>query len=243
MIQDKHLTQAVSHIAARAERPADPSVLVQTFVDTGAIAQLQNETNQVLFGRRGSGKTHVLRVLQSEVPETTLPIYIDCRTLGSSGAEGREQTARQRAAAIFRDIFQAILDGLLERIVLLEDEQANAALAAFNTLEDELAGANYGPATRIETTSTNAATAAASAEIGAVVFPVPSLGTRMRGAQAGSQEQSITESRELDRRLSFSNINRFLQETLAVAGIERLLLLVDEWAEIQPEDQPFAAQY
>ena len=65
----------------------DPSTLVQTFVDVGPLfTLLSGADNQILFGRRGTGKTHALKFLADEVRRLDdIAIYIDMRTIGSTG--------------------------------------------------------------------------------------------------------------------------------------------------------------
>ena len=42
--------------------------------------------HQIFYGRRGTGKTHVLRVLESRLnaQDQNAVVYVDARTLGSS---------------------------------------------------------------------------------------------------------------------------------------------------------------
>jgi Cdc6-like AAA superfamily ATPase len=85
MIQDREITKAVSRIRQRAERQADLKKLVESYVDSGIVPQLLNENHQILYGRRGTGKTHVFQVLQDSFEKENYCVtYVDCRTLGSS---------------------------------------------------------------------------------------------------------------------------------------------------------------
>jgi len=85
MLQDHEIVRAVSRIRQRAERQEQADKLVAAHVDSGILPQLANENHQILYGRRGTGKTHVLRVLGDKMEhEGNCVVYIDCRTLGSS---------------------------------------------------------------------------------------------------------------------------------------------------------------
>ena len=75
--------EAVTSLADRAEDIADPTA---TYVDTAFLATLQNKRSQIIFGRRGTGKTHLLRRLQAELLDRfselrIVPVYIDGATL------------------------------------------------------------------------------------------------------------------------------------------------------------------
>ncbi len=67
MVQDPQLARAVAAIPQRSERQPNLQKLVGAFVDVGILPQVQNANNQVICGRRGTGKTHVLRVLGSNL--------------------------------------------------------------------------------------------------------------------------------------------------------------------------------
>ena len=69
MVQDSLVAQAVSRIRQRSERQEDLQKLLGTFVDVGILPQLNNQNNQILYGRRGTGKTHVLKVLGSRLED------------------------------------------------------------------------------------------------------------------------------------------------------------------------------
>src|SRR5271157_5556860 len=85
MVQDSQLARAVAAIPQRSERQQNLQKLVGAFVDVGILPQIQNTNNQIIYGRRGTGKTHVLRVLGSNLESPkNLVVYIDARTLGST---------------------------------------------------------------------------------------------------------------------------------------------------------------
>jgi Cdc6-like AAA superfamily ATPase len=78
--------EAVTGLADRAEELTDPTA---TYVDTAFLSTLQNRRNQIIFGRRGTGKTHLLRRLQDELVSRfselrIVPAYVDGSTLAGS---------------------------------------------------------------------------------------------------------------------------------------------------------------
>lgn len=59
--------------------------LRDTFVDSGVAAALESIDHQVLYGRRGTGKTHALQYLAStRTDDGDIGIYIDLRVIGSA---------------------------------------------------------------------------------------------------------------------------------------------------------------
>src|ERR1022692_4012923 len=86
MIQDPSLTKAVAGIPQRSEKQSDVQKLVGAFVDPGILPQVDSINSQIIYGRRGTGKTHVLRVFESSLKgrNRTCVVYIDARTFGST---------------------------------------------------------------------------------------------------------------------------------------------------------------
>jgi len=87
--------EAVASLADRAEELADPTA---TYVDTVFLPALQNRRNQVIFGRRGTGKTHLLRRLRDELysrfgESRIVPAYVDGATLVGSLSPYRDPAA------------------------------------------------------------------------------------------------------------------------------------------------------
>ena len=141
MIQDATIQKAVSRILQRSERQIDQQKLVASFVDVGILPQLLNTNNQIFYGRRGTGKTHVLRVLQTRLAEEGNPVivYIDARTLGSTSQFSDSSISiPTRCLALFRDILSPIHYSLLEHIVENPSEHANKALEATDRLVEAI---------------------------------------------------------------------------------------------------------
>jgi len=130
MVQDQELTKAVAAIPQRSERQQDLHKLVGSFVDVGILAQVQNTNNQIIYGRRGTGKTHIFRVLGSNLASATdAVVYIDARTLGSTSQfTDSSVPLSTRCTALFRDILAEIHEKLLEHIVNVGGSQADASL-------------------------------------------------------------------------------------------------------------------
>jgi ABC-type Na+ transport system ATPase subunit NatA len=130
MLQDQKLAQAVAAIPARSERQQDLQKLVGAFVDVGILPQIRNHNNQVFYGRRGTGKTHILKVLAAELQKTSsCVVYIDARTLGSTAQFSDSSVPLPtRCVSLFRDFLGEIHNGLLDHIVGLDTGSADAAL-------------------------------------------------------------------------------------------------------------------
>ena len=110
------LNRLLNLVPKRAEmRQSDE--LRETFVDSGVAVALEAVDHQVLYGRRGTGKTHALRYLESIVGASgNVPVYVDLRTVGSP--EGLFQSdavhPTERAARLLVDMLTHVHEALLE---------------------------------------------------------------------------------------------------------------------------------
>ena len=85
------IIQGIIRLGQRSEDQKD-SLVLETFYDYNITPYLMNTNKQIIQGSRGTGKTHILRVLEKTLPqkigELTHCIYLDCRQIGSSIGNG-----------------------------------------------------------------------------------------------------------------------------------------------------------
>ncbi len=110
---------AVVNIQRRAEKQEFEEKLARSFVPTQVIEELQTDQNQLVFGRRGVGKTHTLKVfLASKVQEGFLCTYLDCTTFGSGlASDGSEKNTGVR---FFSKFVYTLATNLLDHVIRLE---------------------------------------------------------------------------------------------------------------------------
>jgi Cdc6-like AAA superfamily ATPase len=137
LIGDQTIQKAVAAVQLRSEKQPDVEKLMESFVDVGIFTQVSNTNNQIIYGRRGTGKTHIFSVLAAELsknPRHTVCL-IDARTLGSSTQFSDTTVSMQRRClALFRDILSVIHDQFLSTIVNNPTERANEALTTLGEL-------------------------------------------------------------------------------------------------------------
>ena len=124
------IRQAFSTVAARAERVEDPAWLVATFVDNGIIDLVSNNNNQIIHGRRGTGKTHILKVLEAKLESSsTVVVYIDARTLGSNLMfTDTDRPLHSRCLGLFKDVIGVVHNRVFEWLVSNQTGRVDAAL-------------------------------------------------------------------------------------------------------------------
>lgn len=112
--------KAVLSIERRAERQIYDERLVRCFVPNRVLDELDANSNQLIFGRRGVGKTHTLKALLSQlVQRGSLCHYIDCTSFGSGlGADGSPKNVGVR---FFSKFVKVLSDELLEDAIRTEE--------------------------------------------------------------------------------------------------------------------------
>jgi hypothetical protein len=80
---------AINALERRAERQESDLALYNTYVDTGVLQEISDSESQVIYGRRGVGKTHLLHYHRHAVSlqgQRCLYLIFDCQRFGSGTA-------------------------------------------------------------------------------------------------------------------------------------------------------------
>lgn len=132
------IQDAILQIQFRADKWDDDS-LVKSFVKVGPIIPLlDSENNQIIFGRRGTGKTHVLRYFKNlKDGQNDCCAFIDLRKIGSSNSIYADPSLpmEQRALRFFIDIIKVISDNITSFIVKSDEHKELYLSEVFPLLE------------------------------------------------------------------------------------------------------------
>lgn len=244
------LNKALNAIPKRAEAQAIES-LRHTFVDSGVSTVLEAIDHQVIYGRRGTGKTHALRYLQSVVDSTDdLALYVDLRLIGSPEGlfAGEAISATERTARLLIDLLGSLHDSLLSKALnddgLLADEgfvdaldglvEAITTITVRGEVEEEH---TQGQQNRRERDAGLGATLSLSGAIG--------LNAQGRSLDAQTTDDSVTRKRRGTETISvnFTDIARNLRRLSESLSNKRVFILLDEWSSIPPDIQPYLAAF
>jgi hypothetical protein len=246
-LQDPEIQRAISNIKARSERQPDLEVLERTFVDTGILPQLQNSNNQILYGRRGTGKSHVLRILgaaHDRQAGTPSSVYIDMRMLGSAQMmTDTTQPLTLRCVSLFRDLLGEIQNALWDAATDPSQPAESSALEEVSRFTDALTTVAKKVSERTIVTETGT-----GKESGAHLdakFGATGLGLEA-GLSSGSIDNKKVEETyvEVQREtVVFAEVSKSLNEVLAALGLDSFLLLIDEWTAIPADLQPYVADF
>ena len=241
--QDEAVAHAVANLRRRSERQEDGEKLRSSFVDVGVLLQLRNFDNQIIFGRRGTGKTHILRLLASEPwePETAV-CYIDFRTLGSTAqfTDGKLPIQR-RCTALFRDILAYIHDTLLEHVVGRSGSTSSEAVALLDTLAEAVTASvrSYFDTT---ITTRQARTDKDESKLTLTAAGTPRVDVSLGDSHSTELERTTASQVTNEDKIIFPAINSLVVSLLRAERL-RLLLLLDEWSSLPWELQPFLAEF
>jgi hypothetical protein len=243
------LNRALNLVPKRAEKQ-EVEVLHATFVNSGVADVLDVIDHQVLYGRRGTGKTHALSYLGSEVEgRGDIALNIDLRTIGSPDGllAGDSAPATERAARLLIDLLGQLHNSLLDKVLnddaLLADDnfvtKADAVLSAITTVH---VSGDVETSTEVEAKKSSKDEARFNATLG----PKPGV---TASASAGVQGEDRALLREIRKgrekfALNFSDIARALRDLAgALSGSRRIWLLLDEWSSVPPDLQPYLAEF
>lgn len=237
MLAEKALMAAVSKIPQRSEREPDVNKLLETYVDTGILEQLNNRNNQIFYGRRGTGKTHVLRVLESNLRSNnnSTTAYIDARTLGSTAQfTDSDRPLRQRCLALFRDIVLPIKDAILAYVCDHPNATSEQALESLRALETALLGTNADHEnTEVRFVTNNEAKGAFSLQAGPIH-------AGFEDSTSGTKEIKYTQHR--DDKIIFPDLHAALRSALDHANLT-IYVMIDEWSSLPSDLQPYLAEF
>ncbi len=239
---------AFLRVVRRAERQ-DDDVLQKTFVDLGPVfSTLLSLDHQIIFGRRGTGKTHLLSVLRQKRRATgEVVVQIDMRTIGSAGGiySDPSMSVPQRATRLLVDVLAAIHGALVDQAggdgALIDLGRSGKEL---NDFFDAHVSVKVLGTTTVETTRTNEASS--SGEVSLALnsgLTSASVGASIRtgGADKSVAGEKRAVSGQEIYRVNFGNVGIAIRALVKTLPRQRLWLLIDEWSEIPLDIQPYLA--
>ena len=118
----------------------DIDYLVKTFVNVGPLFTiLSNKEHEIIYGRRGTGKTHALLNLKSSINDADeISVYIDLRTIGSNGGIFSDSSISvvERATRLLIDTISFIVSNIVDTVIL--DENNKYDLSKVSPIADKI---------------------------------------------------------------------------------------------------------
>lgn len=245
-IEDLH--KSIILLANRAER-IEGEVISQSFVDAQPLTiMLSAPNNQIVYGRRGTGKTHALRYLaQDRMAQGDFVAFLDFRELGSNGSIYADQGKDLpfRATRLMQDILSNIHDSLLEIVYehLEEFQDPDGLTRALDAFADECTRTRVVGQTTLRHTSAVDDGLEKTAGLRASLSSVFSLGGEAsikKTKTSIANEAYETVGRE-QAYLEFGALQSSLKKLVSNMGNKQVWLILDEWSVIPLDLQPYVA--
>jgi len=250
MAEEKNLNYLINTAFLGIQRRAesvDRQTLVQTFVDIGPLFKiLSSRDHQIVYGRRGTGKTHALLYTaeQAKKLEGAIPVYIDLRSIGSSGGMYGDVNIpiSQRATRLLLDVLGSIHEVLLGFVV-----EAEMDLSLVGPALDELASALtevevVGEVQReVREVDGREENASSGWRVSAQAKPAAELSSTSNVKASSEVETRVAESGLARYRVHFGSTSKALASVTNAVKPSRLLLILDEWSAVPLELQSYLA--
>jgi hypothetical protein len=232
-------------VQRRAEA-VDRHTLVQTFVDIGALfTVLSSRDHQIVYGRRGTGKTHALLYAAEQAKkEDAIPVYVDLRSIGSSGGLYADLSIPlpQRATRLLLDVLGSIHETLLQYLI-----ESGMDLASVGPALDQLAAAvtevEVVGETQRDTRDSNdhEQQTRSGSKVALKASPVAEFSSANSSRLSSEHETHFRETGSARYRVHFGSTSHALANLVTVLRPKRLLFILDEWSAVPLDLQPYLA--
>ena len=226
------------------------SNLFNIYADKSIINRLDNHNNQIIYGRRGTGKTHLLYAFQNLTFESNTlgqqkrySIYIDLRKYLPLFTSSN--TLNVEAAVL---IFQAIINDLIEDLTnnlkyifdiqeygtfnLFEKSRLENLTKILSELNIEFNGREFKRLGNVEFNKEEIKNISGSLKLN----QNPELSID------GKKEEKNTFAETNVQYLSFNQISKLLENLSFQLNDTKVVFLLDEWSEIPLDLQPYLAE-
>ena len=246
MLTDKSIAKAISSISQRAERILDDNKVIKTYVEVGILPQIDNSNNQIIYGRRGTGKTHLFRFLENELKESnkTIVTYLDCRTLGSAADYNNVSFAlNKRCISLFKDIVDELYEKTLNFIAYEAPQDAEKALEALDNISLATRFKNN-EITSKEIIERSLEKSSNEAGISLSINPKDFIDLSIGGKEnSGVDIEKTTKYSVISgEKIIFPDLHYWLKKLCEYTGV-KIYFLIDEWPSLPLDLQPFLAEF
>jgi hypothetical protein len=246
---NEQINNVLMRVYKRAEN-LDDTLLEHTFVPIPQVdSMLSTAEHHVLYGRRGTGKTHTLRRLEQQRRlRGGTALYLDLRVIGSESGlySDEELPLATRATTLLVDVVNAIHEGLLD--LALSDERfigdLNEISAALDLLADAASEVRVRGDVEQETTRTSGESDDRKSGFSLSASPATAgLGitrTRERSSRAESTHRRVERGQERYH-IVFETLAAAFAKVTGALGDQGLWLMFDEWSSLPVDLQPYLA--
>lgn len=242
------INRCFMRFSERAER-VDAKQIAETFVSVGPLLDvLEASNNQLVYGRRGTGKTHALRYFMDQRNKIgDVAVYVDCQNIGSNQSiyDDKSLPFTERATRLLIDVCSAVHAGILE---MFTDPQQKWNLSTAAPLLDDFVDAisevRVHGTVEIETTQRQSQSNEASASAGARLEPSKAsleVTSSTKGSQTRATDDRIKRQGTEGAWIDFNFLNQRIRALSTFVAPKRIWVMIDEWSTIPLDLQPYLA--
>lgn len=219
---------------------------LEYYAGKDSIGKVSSVKNQVIYGRRGTGKTHLLRALQETLMANSetkcFPVYIDVR---SYKPLLNDDNPLYYALITFKELIIEILKVAFENVEYIYNisncninhqrfisAKRSSILGFLEKLNVTFHGDIFSKIGNIEFSTTEIKNIATSLKISYT----PEI------AAGGEKTKETKTTDEHVKYISFSEMSEIIKSFVESINIDRLYCLIDEWSEIPVLIQPLLAE-
>ncbi|MBP4044455.1 hypothetical protein [Chromobacterium violaceum] len=213
------------------------------------IRNVNNINNSIIYGRRGSGKTHLLKALQEKIntsfsEERRYAPYIDLRRIIPI-LPSENMPPEARAILIFKYIIQELSHQILQNVSAfhglnefdnnqhtIQEDKKNRTIGLFKKVYLEFDGERFSKPSTLTVAAEEVNSISATASLSAK----PELSGKI------ANQKKITKTQTETTYISILDITNVLEEILTELNINRIIILLDEWSEIDFDVQIHLAE-
>lgn len=244
------MNESILKIEKRSETK-NRDYLVKTFVNVGPLSTIMtNKDHEIIYGRRGTGKTHALAYLTDKLQrESNIVVNIDLRTLGSNGGlfSDGSLSLNERATRLLIDTIQQIGDGIINVVLENHDDFDLSEVAPLvDTLRDSIVDVSIERNNDIEyETSSNNRASNSKKSNNSLDISLDSIKGNLSSEKSAITEEAITTRQKITgkevHKVHFSSVYNNLR-SISDSVNQHIWILFDEWAEIPTDLQPYLAE-
>ena len=246
MTDTRDLLKALQSVEKRIER-ADDDHIVATYVDNPVLVDaLSTRDNGIVFGRRGTGKTHALKYLaETERAKGSFVVYIDIeQDLGSTEGLYAEPSlgVSERATRLLVDVLGIIHDRLL--VDALDGGPLGDRIVDLQRLLDQFGDVVVAEQGEVEFSRGTESTSSTEGGVNLKLGAAPSVGVSGR-ADESEKDTRGTRTKvtgPVRARVHLGGYGTLLRDLVAAHPAPRFLLLFDEWSGLPLDIQPYLAE-
>jgi|GEM_PF-315046 len=233
-------------LTRRAEK-VDRAKLVETFENVGPLKTLLTSADhQVIYGRRGTGKTHALLYLDQDIRKRgDLSGYVDLRTIGSTTGlwANPELSLTERVTRLLMDTLGGIHDAMYEQVIADKRVRLEEVIPCLDRIADAITEVVVDGSIQTDQSVSHGESLSISESLNVNLGPRSAAEAKYATTTSQTQQQAsrVMRSGVPQHRVHIARVSTCFRDFLKTITPRTLWILIDEWSVVPLELQPLLA--